>query len=169
VDISHGAPVTAGEPTYFPVGASDAVIGDQGAFDAAVNAASDNELADTNNGSNQFESGLDLPENDPNLFPGQAPRLDLYAVHGDLVARVNVTRDQLTQLAAQADSQGRMVADLHAKVDHALEGLGHIYTMVQGLVNMLSAVQQVASMMPGGKRIAQAMAAQAQNGANQNG
>jgi len=50
-------------------------------------------------------------------------------------------------------------AELHSLLAHTAQGVGAIYTMVDSLVKMLSAVQQVASMMPGGKKIAQAMAA----------
>jgi hypothetical protein len=41
------------------------------------------------------------------------------------------------------------IADLHAKVDNLGAGLQAVYQGVSGLVKMLSAVQQVASMMPG--------------------
>ena len=39
--------------------------------------------------------------------------------------------------------------ELHLKVDNQTRGITAIYQGVDGLVKMLSAVQQVASMMPG--------------------
>lgn len=67
-------------------------------------------------------------------------------------------------VTARVDALARMTADLHGKVDHLTNGVAAIYTMVDYLVKMLNAVQQVASMMPGGKRIAQAMAQQHNGG-----
>jgi hypothetical protein len=58
--------------------------------------------------------------------------------------------------------------ELHVKVDNLTQGLQATYSGVHNLVTMLSAVQQVASMMPGGKRLAQAMM-NAQNGSPSNG
>lgn len=75
----------------------------------------------------------------------------------DQAAHSLATLADLQAITQQLDDHGRMLADLHAKVDHLNNGMGAVYAGVDHLVKMLSAVQQVASMMPGGKKLAQAM------------
>lgn len=86
-----------------------------------------------------------------------------------------VTEDTAVTVAVpttdqRLDALGQSLMALHAKVDNVTGGLGAVYTRVDFLTKMLSAVQQVAGMMPGmGKKINQAMAAMDQNGGVQNG
>jgi hypothetical protein len=73
------------------------------------------------------------------------------------------TDDRVDYVAAQVNV-------LNEKVDNALQGLAATYQRVEYLVNMLSAVQQVASGFPGmGKRISKLMEAQQAQGVNNNG
>lgn len=72
-------------------------------------------------------------------------------------------------LQQQLNDHGRMIADLHGKLDNLAMGLYQVHTMVSNLVQMLSAVQQVAAMMPGGKRFARAMAEQVSQNGSSNG
>lgn len=67
-------------------------------------------------------------------------------------------------VAGMTANNSRAIAELHFKIDHLAQGVGAVYAAVDHLVKMLSAVQQVASMMPGGRKIAAAMANQ--NGSN---
>lgn len=82
--------------------------------------------------------------------------------HEDIVSQIEIGR---TQAAVMAGSQAEQIAELHAKVDHLTQGVGAVYQAVTQLVQMLQAVQQVARMMPGGKKFVQAM----EQGGNNNG
>lgn len=145
-DFSHDAPVTAGEDDNTSTG--------YGLFQNSANhddAPYDGPGALPAGGLYQSPSTVDT----------DGPDHDAWSI-GELSLK-----QDMEYLQAQVNDQGRMIADLHAKVDHLAQGIGMVYTMVDHLVKMLSAVQQVASMMPGGKRIAQAMQAQQQNGGQQ--
>lgn len=63
-----------------------------------------------------------------------------------------------------------MILNLNAKVDNVSQGLAAVYNGLDYLIKMLSAVQQVAGMMPGmGKKIKTAMDAMDRNGSAPNG
>jgi hypothetical protein len=110
----------------------------------------------------EYTVDTDGPEDDETIVDG--PGLDhpaaslgeVAADQGDNLHSLATLAD-LQAITQQLDDHGRMLADLHAKVDHLNNGMGAVYAGVDHLVKMLSAVQQVASMMPGGKKLAQAM------------
>jgi hypothetical protein len=106
------------------------------------------------------------------------PSDDFGELVGELEAGSEVTVDVPEFTTEQRlDALGASLVDLHvkvdtllAKVDTSLDGLSAVYARVDYLTKMLSAVQQVAGMMPGmGKKLNQAMAAMDQNGAQAHG
>lgn len=105
------------------------------------------DLAETEIGTDQLPSStVDAPVS-PELAPVYAALDALAYQHGTIEAKVD---------------------HLHVKLDDQRQGLAAIYTMVDGLVKMLSVVQQVASSMPFGKKMSKAMESQ-MNGGNPNG
>lgn len=73
--------------------------------------------------------------------------------------------EKLDMLSEGFASLSSNVYGLHTKMDNALQGLSAVYNGLDYLIKMLSAVQQVAGMMPGmGKRIKTAMDAMDKNG-----
>lgn len=91
------------------------------------------------------------------------PEIPARILHADQIAQIEVNRRLIYQLDQKAD-------ETIARLDNLGQGVKLIYDMVGGLVQMLSAVQQVASMMPGGmgKRFAKAMSAQQEGQTNGN-
>lgn len=88
----------------------------------------------------------------------------------DDIMDIDESAEPELSIEQRVDWVAAKLIQLEAKIDNVTNGLTATYQGVSGLVTMLSAVQQVASMMPGGKRIAQAMmSAQSQNGAPNNG
>lgn len=137
------APVTQGEDVPVPLG--------YGLFQK-IDPDGNAYLEAEHGGDNAPVDGLDNP---PSTVDSVGSDLSYLATTADL-----------QNVSMRLDNLLAMHADLHAKVDHLAQGIGLIYGAVDHLVKMLSAVQQVASMMPGGKRIANAMAQQ-QNGGQQ--
>lgn len=77
---------------------------------------------------------------------------------------------QELSLEDRVDYCARKLNEVNSKLDNLTNGVAATYQGVHNLVTMLSAVQQVASMMPGGKKIAKAMMdANSQNGTPSNG
>lgn len=66
-------------------------------------------------------------------------------------------------LEQRIDYCAQRLNELTVKVDNLTQGMMATYVGVNNLVQMLQAVQQVAQMMPGGRKIAKAMM-DAQNG-----
>jgi hypothetical protein len=71
-------------------------------------------------------------------------------------------------IEARIDFCARQLIELTAKVDNLTNGVVATYQGVSNLVKMLEAVQQVAHMMPGGRKVMKAMM-EAQNGTPNNG
>jgi len=88
-------------------------------------------------------------------------------IHGVQFPRDVAEPTELT-LEDKVDWCAHKLTELTAKVDNLTQGVMATYTGVHNLVTMLQAVQQVASMMPGGKKIAKAMM-DSQNGTPNNG